>query len=184
MIKELMLSEDTSPTHAEECVNVSQTCTGCGEHSCDYLNYSSQNDADYCDTCRETDSEYMSTLVYFSNQNDAPVKFYLGDYFSFDEYGDDLPSNIKRNYIKTDGWRGYYQTEIENTVEIESGADLWGQVTDVRELAERISEAHSEGILPCDVYVAVDLTSNVFATAMSILVNKSDVETFKEWSQN
>jgi hypothetical protein len=170
-------------THDQSCIDQETgfTCAGCQEHSCDYGNYSSQTGETYCDACREDDSQYLSTVVYFSPENDAPIKFYLGDYFSFDEWGDDLPSNITRTYIKTDAWRGYYQTTIKDTVEINSGADLWGEQTDIRNLAERIQEAQEDGSLPCEVYVACDLTSNVFATALTVLVPKNQIDTFNAW---
>lgn len=170
--------------HLTDCEDNAQVCAGCDEHNCYIPNWSSQTEKAYCDGCRESDQEHLSTIVYLSNANNAPVKFYLGDYFSFTEWGDDLPSNITREYVQTDGWRGYYQTTIQGTVEVDAGADLWGERTDVRDLAERLKDAQTEGTLPCAVYVAVEPTSNLFATALTILVNENDVDIFKEWSNN
>jgi hypothetical protein len=98
-----------------------------------------------------------------------------------DQFGDDAPSQFARTYHRTDPWRGYYETTITGTVEIESGADLWGTSTDVRDLAERIKEEHENGTLPVPVYVVIDLTSNVFATAMGIRVNQADQISFNRW---
>ena len=108
------------------------------------------------------------------------MKHYVGEYVSLDHYGDEW-SGALREYTRTDAWRGYYTTKVKNTVEVNSGSDLWGERTSTRDLAERIESAHKDGTLPVPVYVAVDLTSNVFATILSIQIASSNLEAFNQW---
>jgi hypothetical protein len=72
-------------------------------------------------------------------------------------------------------------TEIDNTEEIDSGADLWGLETDIRSIAERIKQEHKDGTLPVPVYVVADLTSNVFSVVLTVRVNSSDSISFRRW---
>lgn len=177
--------------HTEECQEYGVTCVGCDAHSCTERldgsgdwRYSNLRGDLICSGCYESDTEYFSTVILFHPSETEPVKYYVGSYVSMDQWGDDAPSGMERIYHSTDAWRGYYETQVPGTIEIDSGADLWGQETDVRSLAERIQEDHKNGILPVPVYVICDLTSNVFSVAMTIRINPADRITFDRWLKN
>jgi hypothetical protein len=108
------------------------------------------------------------------------AKYYLGEYRAIDEYGDPI-YHIRRKYHKTDAWRGYYETSVDGTIEYDAGADLWGESTDIRTLAERLHDDFKNGVLPIPVYIVTDPTSNVFAIAMSVLIAPRDKETLDLW---
>lgn len=177
--------------HTEECQEYGVTCVSCDAHSCTErldgvgeYRYSNLKGGEICLACYESDLEHPSQVILFDPSEEEVVKYYVGDYVSMDQWGDDAPSGMKRVYHSTDAWRGYYDTEVPGTIEIQSGADLWGEETDVRSVAERIQEAHKEGTLPVPVYVICDPTSNVFAVAMTIRISPADRITFDRWIKN
>lgn len=175
-------------THTEDCTEYGLTCAECQSHSCterldgaEDFRYCNVTQEELCAACYESELEHLSTVILFDPSEPEPVKYLVGDRITMDQFGDDAPSKFARTYHRTDPWRGYYETTISGTVEIESGADLYGTSTNVRDLAERIKEEHENGTLPIPVYVIIDLTSNVFATAMGIRVSQADQISFNRW---
>lgn len=171
-------------THLDTCEDTGISCVSCNDHACEdpgeWL-WSNAGES-LCVACYESDTEHASSVIVFSPGESEPHRWYVGDYVSFDQYADPLSeSTVSRVYHRTDAWRGYYETAISGTVEISSGADIYGESTNIRELAERVREDFEEGILPVTVYVVIDLTSNVFATAMAIKVNAGDLSAFNAW---
>lgn len=152
----------------------------------DTNSHSTKDSEVICDSCFENDLEHATRIFEVSGSESDVLTYLVGDYVAIDNYGDDLTLDVTRSYIKTDAWRGYHDTTIANTTEITNGADLWGQVTDVREMAERIKEAHSEGLIPLalTIYVIVDLTSNLFATNMKVVVPNEQVDLFNQVMAN
>jgi hypothetical protein len=178
-------------THTQECEEYGTTCVSCDAHSCTERldgagnwRYSNVKMEEICSDCYDSDIQYPSQVILFTPGSEEPEKYFIGSYVTMDQYGDDAPSGMQRVYHSTDAWRGYYDTEVPGTIEINSGADLWGEMTDVRTLAERIQEEHAAGTLPVPVYVICDPTSNVFAVAMTIKINPSDRITFDRWLKN
>lgn len=171
-------------THVDTCDDQDRRCVSCQEHDCDRdwrdWNWTSTGEQ-ICQGCYDQDLEYASTVIVFDPSESDPLRWLVGDHVTYDQHGDSLEDGISRVHHRTDAWRGYYETTIPGTVDVLSGADLYGTSTDVRDLAERIKDDHAEGLLPCRVYVVVDLTSNVFATAMTIRVHAGDVWTFDAW---
>lgn len=183
--------ESATITHAENCEEYRADCVGCDAHSCTERldgagdwRYSNVKMGELCAECYESDLEYPSQVILFEPGSEEPIKYFVGSYVTMNQWGDDAPSGMERSYVRTDPWRGYYVTTVPGTVEIQSGADLWGEATDVRSLAERIQEEHQQGTLPVPVYVVCDPTSNVFATAMEIRINECDRITFDRWLKN
>ena len=175
-------------THAEECQEYGLTCAECEEHSCterlDGANgyrYANVTQEELCESCYESECEYLSSVILFDPSEEEEITYLIGDSVAFDQYGDDAPSGIRRRYVSTDGWRGYHVTEIDNTEEIDSGADLWGLETDIRSIAERIKQEHKDGTLPVPVYVVADLTSNVFSVVLTVRVSKANAISFRRW---
>lgn len=178
-------------THAENCEEYRADCVACNAHSCTERldgsgdwRYSNVQGKDICSECYESDIEYPSQVIIFDPSESEIQKYFIGSYVTMDQYGDDAPSGIVRSYVSTDAWRGYYETTVPGTIEISSGADLWGEETDVRSLAERIKQEHEDGTLPIRVYVICDPTSNVFATAMEVRISECDQIAFERWLKN
>jgi hypothetical protein len=174
------------PEHLEGCDRYGATCASCGEHKCDGednygpYHYGNRTGEAYCYPCWESE-EYSPSTVHLITAGEPMRKFYITDYHVMDEWGDEPDINIERTYHSSDAWRGYYDTTIGGCVTIEEGADLWGEVTDIRQLAERIHQEAEEGTLPVPVYVITDPTSNVFAVGMGIQVKESDLALFNAW---
>ena len=160
-------------------------CAGCDEvinMEDDTYHYGNLVAGWLCDGCYESDLEHVSTIVELI-PDDTIRKYYVGSYVSMDEYGDEW-SGASSGYVKTDGWRGYNTLTIHGTVEVQEGADLWGERTSIRDIAELIERAHADGTLPVKVYVSICLTSNVFATLLGVHVDTEDESQFKEWLTN
>lgn len=178
-------------THQENCEEYRADCVACDAHSCTERldgsgdwRYSNLKGGEICSDCYESDLEYPSQVILFHPSESDIVKYLVGTYVTMDQFGDDAPPGMQRVYHSTDAWRGYYETEVPGTVEIDAGADLWGELTDVRSLAERVKEAHGSGTLPVPVYVVMDPTSNVFSVAMTIRVSSADRISFNNWLKN
>jgi hypothetical protein len=173
--------------HAEGCEEYGETCATCARHSCTDRQ-DSEMDSHYgnldgsvlCGDCWSQDLEHASTCLLFDPSESEPQRYLIGDHVGIDHHCDDW-DGATRVYHRTDPWRGYYETEIPGTTEIQAGADLYGEETDVRSLAERIQSEHKDGTLPVPVWIVIDLTSNVFATAMSVRVDDRYLDTFRAW---
>lgn len=160
-------------------------CAGCDEvinMEDDDYQYGNLIAGYICKGCYESDLEQVSTIVELIPDNTVR-KYFVGDYVSMDEWGDEW-SGASSGYVKTDAWRGYNTLTIHGTVEIQAGADLWGESTSIRDIAELIERAHTEGTLPVKVYVSICLTSNVFATLLGVHVDTEDESQFRQWLTN
>ena len=137
----------------------------------------------FCWSCYESDTQYASTVILV---DEDVRKYYVADNFVFDEYGDDLHGTnltIRREYKQTDGWRGY---SIDGWSDVLTGWTTGGwddpiarRKADFNEWAEGIGSG--ELIPPCPVAVVSDPTSNVFSTAISVLVPTDSVDVFRDW---
>jgi hypothetical protein len=163
-----------------------ETCPECKEKidtEIDYVHWSNVEEAWYCGSCYESDTSYCSTLYFISNG--GVTKYYVGDAFIFDEYGDDPRDlTIRRTYHSTDAWRGYNETTVEGFVNVLDGWTTggWGDsVARRKQVFNDWAQALIEGEVrpPFDVVIVFDPTSNVFSTAVTVLVrekNKNEVE--------
>ena len=91
-----------------------------------------------------------------------------------------------RKYIKTDAWRGYYDSSKNlDLVSIASGWTTgWADETtsrkvDFNEFANQLMKGDIE--CPFTIFLLVEPTSNVFSTAVDVLVREADREKVINW---
>jgi hypothetical protein len=167
-------------------------CADCEEtfdFDTDYMQWANLAEEWLCESCYESESQYVSTVLLYGpnypGDSDGPDRVYVADKFSMSKYGDEPDIDVRRDYTRTDGWRGYYTTKIDGWVEVglegwTTGG--WGDPTaDRKRTFNDWVESLKDETPPVDVAVAADPTSNVFSTAITVYVQESDVETFDEW---
>lgn len=165
-------------------------CPSCEEkyNPEDGQEYSDLQEKFICFGCYENDQEHASTIVKYNGQDKETVRF--GEYIAFGGEDGEVPEWFwdifeKREYIHTDGWRGYYQTKfkkgliklvdgwvtgfLDETTKYKAGAfDLQGHL-------------NSGAFLPCPLYWLFEPTSNVFSTASEIYVEQGDQAKIEKW---
>ena len=164
-------------------------CAECGcevdPDGSDDSRWASVKQAVVCWGCYESDQQYMSTINLVDDNK--TTKIYVGDLDIFNEYGDSVDSiNITRTYVNSDGWRGHYETTIEGWENVLEGWTTGGWGDPIADRKQNFNE-WAEAILtneiypPCSVAIVTDPTSNVFSTAVTVLVKKDDVKSFRVW---
>lgn len=142
-------------------------------------------DTYYCWSCYESDVQYASTVTVV--EEGAVERFTVADAFVFDQYGEE-PSRLmmSRTYHSTDDWRGYHETTISGWSKVLDGWTTvsWGDSVGERkatfnEWAENLIAG--ELFPPCPVAVVSDPTSNLFSTAVTVLVPADKVDIFRDW---
>lgn len=162
-------------------------CCECGDlvdMEGDY-GWSHVNNNYLCTRCRLDDETNASTVYVMRNGN--ILRYYIGDHVRMDEYGNDLDSKslkIDRTWVSTDGWRGHYETTIQDWTEVLTGWTTGGWGDEVSRRKQSFNdwvEALLGGDLICPVPVAVisDPTSNVFSMGVSVLTPQP--KEFNEW---
>ena len=140
----------------------------------------------FCWGCYESDTSDASTVTVVVGDGE-PQKFYVADNFVFNQYGDEpMGFKLSRTYTSTDVWRGYYTTTIEGWVDALNGwtTSAWGDSVGER---KSVFNDWMEDIIsgdkfpPCQVAFVCDPTSNVFSTAITVLVPADAVDTFRDW---
>jgi len=167
-------------------------CADCEETfdlDTDYMQWANLAEEWLCESCYESESQYVSTVLLYGpnypGDSDGPDRVYVADKFSMSKYGDEPDIDVRRDYTRTDGWRGFYTTKIDGWTEVglegwTTGG--WGDATaDRKRTFNDWVESLADEAPPVDVAVAADPTSNVFSTAITVYVQESDVETFDEW---
>lgn len=145
-----------------------------------------------CPGCYESESSYASTVLMagpdYQPGPEGPVKFYVADSFSMTQWGDEPTLDFKRTYTATDGWRGYNTTTIDGWTEVGLNGWTtggWGDpIADRKQTFNEWVESLFEGeetFPPVNVAVAVDPTSNVFSSSITVYVEDGNVERFEEW---
>jgi len=147
----------------------------------------------YCWGCYESHQDHSSTV--FVVENGEKRAYIVNDFEIVDrEYGesvypgDVIGKGIKRVYRSTDGWRGHYETTIEDWVEVVSGwtTGNWGDSISnskqvFNEWAQNLLEDSLEEPPPVHVAVIVDPTSNLFSTAVGVFVHRDNYAEFVVW---
>jgi hypothetical protein len=148
--------------------------------------WSSVKQGTVCWSCYESAQNYPSVVHIIDG--DEILKVYVGDLDIHDEYGDPIDERlkIKREYVSTSGYRGYENTTIEGWENVLDGWTTGGwddpiarKKADFNNWAEALLT--QEIYPPCSVAIVTDPTSNVFATAVTVLVKKDNVQTFRAW---
>lgn len=168
-------------------------CPGC-EEEIDTENgcyaYSTVEDREYCESCRDSDLTYASVVtVYgpgYEPDSDGHQRYYIGSLFHEDRWGEEPDLTFQQKWVSTDAWRGYSVTTIEGWAEVIDGWSTgnWGDGTSDRKQPFRdwVEGLHTGEIVPpCPVAVIADTTSNVFSTAIGIFVPEDDMGRFAEW---
>lgn len=161
-------------------------CINCGDEvSEDYMRWSSVHREPLCESCFDDDLSAPATIR-IVNPNDDVHTYLVGDLNIVDEYGDDTDLPAKRQWVSTDGWRGYHKTEIEGWVSVLTGWTT-GSFDDAVGLRKRLFNNFAEYLLtndiypPCQVALITDTTSNAFSTAVTVQVPAKDEALFNEW---
>lgn len=170
-------------TEENKCIECSEPVDYDGG---DDSRWSSVKQGVVCWNCYESGQQYAS-VVHIIDEGEV-LKVYVGDLDIHDEYGDPVDERlgIKREYISTDDHRGYENTTIEGWVNVLDGWTTGGwddpiarRKADFNNWAESLIS--QEIYPPCAVAIVTDPTSNVFSTAVTVLVKKKDVEEFRAW---
>lgn len=150
-------------------------------------NYGDLTDTSLCDKCYYSDlGDHASILVRYTTEGKERVVF--GDHTASGEYGEApdwfeglLPKPwTGRPYVRTDGWRGYFNTTLNGLVRLQDG---WvGAAPWKHSLADFVEALDAETeVPPAKLYVLYEPTSNVFSTASEWLCEPESEETIKTW---
>jgi hypothetical protein len=187
---------------------VAVKCDGCGEwYDADLWEngdgqWGNLDDSSLCPGCDEQDagSDYGSTIHRFVPGEEKSEHEYVlfGDHNAYgcaEDYTDEpfdwftelLPSPWPgRKYIRTDAWRGYYNTQ-EILVGLTSVENGWttGDYSDVpwKKDIHTFIAALSEGEIepPCTIFILFEPTSNVFSMGTDLLCKDEDAEALTAW---
>ena len=169
-------------------------CAGCGEVSkvddVD-IHWSELTDESYCYGCYESDFEAPSQLILIHGDT-SKVRF--GEYFAQDDDAE-VPSWFTelfdkwdgREYVRTDGWRGHYDTEkkFKDIKVIATGWTTgWADETTQRKAKfNQWAESLADGSIPTPypIYFLSEPTSNVFSASMSVFCKEKDYENVTNW---
>jgi hypothetical protein len=163
-------------------------CVGCEStfdtDSGDGGRWSELRGAEYCWGCFESDIESASVVTVYKPGKEED-RYLIGSNWIVDgEYYEELPreqwARFNRTYTRTDAWRGYFVTTLEGWHEVAEGVNLWGEGSKIDGIAEKIKYAWEAELLPFDVAFAVDRTSNLFASGVSIFVPQHRVKDFED----
>ena len=161
-------------------------CNNCEtEHDQDDMRWSTVLEDYICNDCWESDFSSPTNIMFIYPSGDVK-KFLVGDLNTMDEFGDDTDLPIKRAWVSTDGWRGYYTTTIEGWTSVLTGWTTGGwddAIARRKRLFNQFAEELIEGsvVPPCQVALISDPTSNVFSTAVTIQVPEKALSTLIEW---
>jgi len=140
-----------------------------------------------CEGCYQSEWEHPSTVIIF-NPDGSNESIQFTQNFGTPE-GDKIPEPIEKEIWKnTDGWRGYTDWELkEGFIEV---ADGWitgfpDRTTERKiELAEIFDKLKAGEIKPpCKIYWIFGITSNVFSTASSVVIENGNEEIIEKWLQ-
>jgi hypothetical protein len=146
-------------------------CSNCKtELNEDSMRWSSVLSGEICEGCFDEDMTYPATIRIVNPNGDVET-YLVGDLNIITEYGDDTDLPAKRQWVSTDGWRGYNKTEIDGWVAVLTGWTTGGY--------EYLLT--NDIYPPCQVALITDTTSNLFSTAVTVQVLAKDEDTFNNW---
>lgn len=154
-----------------------------------------------CQGCEESDGNHVSTILRFSPDGEHQ-RVLLGDLFAYSGTLDDVNDSqipqwltdlfpdgeVKRHYVRTDGWRGHFDTSQAMTgiTKIADGwlTGDWGdEISDRKATARDLGEFLAEGdqYPPKPLYVILEPTSNVFSMATELFTKDADRDEVAAW---
>jgi len=168
-------------------------CSGCEtaiDTENDMFYFSNLTDGTFCQDCHINDMQYASTIMLFGPDfpatSEGPCKVYVTEHFVENQWGDDFSDlEFFHRYVHTSAWRGYHETKIEGWTEVVDGwttgwpDDTVSRKIDFNDWVEDL--ATGEIFPPVNVAVIMELTSNVFSTAIGVHVPDDQVEQFNAW---
>jgi hypothetical protein len=140
-----------------------------------------------CEGCEQSAWDYANTVVVVK---DGEITKYLWcsdfGYRNIEDWEDaDLDSVTGFEYVRTDGWRGYWNAQIgEGYAVVANGwsTGRWEDVAykhDFNDFVEKIGSGDLE--CPFELIFAYGLTSNVFSVSSDVVIREVDLEAFTEW---
>jgi hypothetical protein len=149
--------------------------------------YYTQDDKPYCETCESEAWRDANSVI--TVQDGEMVRYMWCQEFGFrdNECWEEVdPNGVDGfKYIRTDGWRGYWDPVIaEGYTNLASGwsTDRYDDV-EYKHNFNDLVDAILEGELQCPYMIvfAFGMTSNVFSTASDVIVKDSELEAIEEW---
>lgn len=149
--------------------------------------YYTLQDEPYCESCESQAWSYANTVVVCENGENKKYLWCSEFGFRDTEYWEDTdPDGVESfKYIKTDGWRGYWDPVIApGYVTLASGwsTGRWEDVAYKHKFNDLVESIH-EGEIECPfkIVFAFGLTSNVFSVASDVVILESELERFTQW---
>lgn len=145
------------------------------------------DDQPFCESCESSAWDYHNSVV-VSHEGENSRYLWCSEFgFRDAEYWEEsTPDGVTGfKYIKTDGWRGYWEPIIEEgytTLASGWSTGRWDDVSYKHKFNDLVESIH-EGQIECPIKIifAFGLTSNVFSVASDVIVREKDVEAFQSW---
>jgi hypothetical protein len=171
------------------------TCTSCKEEINELSTWASLDSGQICEACEESDLQSASTMYRIY---DKVERIHFGQYVSYTQDGDESydwfdellkTKGSPQKWKQTDAWRGYYDST--SSFNLESLASGWttGWVDetvqrklDFNALAESLIE--QKIVPPFPIYILIEQTSNLFSSAVDVLIESKDKGKVVEWLES
>ena len=154
------------------------------------------NEDIYCWSCYESEMEGAS-LIWKFESDEEPESVNFSNNFAIGKYGD-VPDWFEklipkdwagRCYVRTDGWRGHFETvkDFQNITMLENGwTTPWTDATTGRkELFNDWVNQLVEGKIfpPKPLYIMFEQTSNIFSQSVDVFCSENDDSEINEFMQ-
>lgn len=131
-----------------------------------------------CIPCRDNDESSASRIMVV--QFGDTKTYLIGEHSRTTEHGDDLFEvdwSIKREWVRSDPHRGYWNTLIDGWTSIMEGWTTGGWDDPVAQRKQRFNEwaeliSSGETLCPIPLAIVSDPTSNLFSMGISVLTPK------------
>jgi hypothetical protein len=140
-----------------------------------------------CESCESSAWDYPCTTIV--TQNGTTTSYIWCEDFGYRdrEYFEDaeLDSVTGFKYVRTDGWRGYWDAVIGEGYTTLANGWATGSWSDVpwkhkfNDLIESIQKGELE--CPYELVFGFGLTSNVFSTSVDVVIKEKNIKKFTEW---
>jgi hypothetical protein len=149
--------------------------------------YFTQSGEVYCEGCESDAWQYANTVIVCKDGENR--KYIWCQEFGFRDtewWEEASPNGVERfNYVRTDGWRGYWDTIVEDGYTTLASGWSTGRWSDVpwkhkfNDFVDSIADGEVE--CPFELIFSFGLTSNVFSTSSDVIIRESKLEAFTEW---
>lgn len=165
-------------------------CSNKIDESVDFYRFNKDGDM-VCESCEaECWNEAVRVMHFDSNSESLDAYLYsyiLGDTRRGEDFEEvDIPEPIvSAKWEPTDSWRGYVYVDYKENFEVVANGWTTGNYDDVKwkwdfnEFYENVQSG--ELVPPVDVWFVFAQTSNVFSTAVDVVVHNHQAATFLNW---